>query len=356
MSAPGNFALVAHGPIFIGTILNVCLYGISIAQTYMYMQTYKKDRVWMKILVGFIFLADTLNAVFDVEYTYSSLVLHYNDPEAIQKATWVFATDPALTSIVGTTVQLFFAWRVMVLTRSYVATGLLVVGSIISCLGGIATSIAIGIIPEWEMFQKFEVPVIIWLTVSALVDTSITGIMVWHLRKSKRGFKHSNDMLDRIIRLTVQTGLITSLWAVVDLIVFLSIPTGLHLIFNFPLSKLYSNSLLSSLNSRQGWKLNTDSEEATSAAAMNGNTSRRPADMVTFGSVPMRPEVFIDVESHEMVHVDDKMIMDSDKTLVSGASTPSTAYGPNGPPSRPTRGRPVSSLISNPAAAAITKG
>ena len=66
-------------------------------------------------------------------------------------------------------------------------------------------------------------------------------------------------------------------------------------------------------------------------------------------------QVYIDVESHEMVHVDDKMLMDNDKTLVSGASTPSTAYGPNGPPSRPTRGRPVSSLISNPAVA-VTKG
>ncbi|KZV73839.1 hypothetical protein PENSPDRAFT_574044 [Peniophora sp. CONT] len=277
MSAPGNFALVAHGPIFIGTILNVCLYGISIAQTYVYIQTYKKDRAWMKALVGFIFLADTLNAVFDVEYTYSSLVLHYNDPAAIQKATWGEFPSAFRPNIIGTMVQLFFAWRVKVLTRSYIATGLLVLGAIISCLGGIATSIAIGIVPVWTEFQRFEVPVIVWLTVSAIVDTSITGVMVWHLRKSKRGFKHSNDVLDRIIRLTVQTGLITSLWAIIDLIVFLSIPTGTHLIFNFPLSKLYSNSLLSSLNSRQGWKMGgADSEDVTSGGGMmNGNTSRR---------------------------------------------------------------------------------
>ena len=34
-------------------------------------------------------------------------------------------------------------------------------------------------------------------------------------------------------------------------------PTGLHLIFNLPLSKLYTNSLMSSLNSRAGWKYGT---------------------------------------------------------------------------------------------------
>ena len=31
-------------------------------------------------------------------------------------------------------------------------------------------------------------------------------------------------------------------------------PTGLHLAFNLPLSKLYTNSLMSSLNSRTGWQ------------------------------------------------------------------------------------------------------
>ncbi|KAI0322364.1 hypothetical protein OF83DRAFT_797809 [Amylostereum chailletii] len=359
-----NFAKVAHGPIFIGTILNVVLYGISIAQTYIYLTTYKRDRLWMKLVVGVVFLADTLNAVFDIEYTYNSLVNHYNDPAAIQKANWVFATgaflhlglstsahvfplirhtpffliesnaarssppDPAMTSIIGTIVQLFFAWRVKVLTGSNITVAILVVGAVISCLGGIATSIAIGIVPRWLEFQKFEIPVIIWLTVSALVDTTITAIMVWHLRKHKRGFKLSDDLLDKIIRLTVQTGMLTSVWAIVDLCVYLSIPTGIHLIFNLPLSKLYSNSLLSSLNSRAGWKYATNSEETSST----GGQSRRP-DVVTFGSTAIRPEVYIDVESHEMMHVDDK----PNNKMLSESSSPSSIPTPRvGGGGRPT--------------------
>jgi len=335
MSDGQNFAKIAHGPILIGTFINVALYGISVAQTYIYLQTYKKDRLWMKLVVGLVFIADTLNAVFDVEYTYNSLVNHYDDPAAIQKANWVFATDPAMTSIIGTIVQLFFAWRVKVLTGSYITVGALVVGSIISCLGGIATSIAIGIVPMWLDFQRFKIPVIIWLTVSALVDSTITVIMVWHLRKHKRGFKSSDDILDKLIRLTVQTGLITSVWAIVDLAVYLSIPTGIHLIFNFPLSKLYSNSLLSSLNSRAGWKYQSSSEVTSES---NGGTSRRPADIVTFGSVPIRPEVYIDVESHEMRHVDDKA--GDDKTLNSDGSSPDIARGPT------PRTRPPSAVMS----------
>lgn len=137
-----------------------------------------------------------------------------------------------------------------------------------------------------------------------------------------------------------------------------------------------------------------DSEDVTSGVGLSGNTSRRVrpslscCDLFTdavhtarghgdfrFSSYAPRgtrsasvsvlstisltsiraAQVFIDVESHEMVHVDDKMLMDDNKELVSGASTPSTAYGTNVPPSRPARGRPVSSVISNPAVA-VTKG
>ncbi|KAI0036513.1 hypothetical protein K488DRAFT_40942 [Vararia minispora EC-137] len=312
--------LLSHGPILIGTILNTVLYGISIAQTSSDrcpLSTYHRDKLWMKLIVLLVFVADTMNAVFDVEYTYNSLINHYNDPAAIQKANWALVDHRSPQSIVGTIVQLFFSWRVKVLTGSNIAVACLVVGSIISCLGGIATSIAIGIVPMWQEFQRFEIPVIIWLTISALVDSTITIIMVWHLRRHKRGFKVSDDILDKLIRLTVQTGMITSLWAIVDLVVFLAIPTGLHLIFNFPLGKLYSNSLLSSLNSRAGWKYNSNSEDISS---MGGQLSRRP-DMVTFGSVPIRPEVYIDVESHEMAHVDDKT---DGKTLRSNGSSPDT--------------------------------
>ena len=39
-----------------------------------------------------------------------------------------------------------------------------------------------------------------------------------------------------------------------------------HLAFNLPLAKLYTNSLMSSLNSRAGWKFNTESARERSTA------------------------------------------------------------------------------------------
>ena len=47
--------------------------------------------------------------------------------------------------------------------------------------GGIGTSIAVGMIPEFVHFQKFQVIVIIWLAFSAAADVLITASLVWHL-------------------------------------------------------------------------------------------------------------------------------------------------------------------------------
>ncbi|EEB95343.1 hypothetical protein MPER_05698, partial [Moniliophthora perniciosa FA553] len=109
--------------------------------------------------------------------------------------------------------------------------------------------------------------VLVWLVGQCVADVAITLILVEYLwvvvffflfslanpicrRKHKTGFHSSDQLVDRIIRMTVQTGLTTSLCAVADLILYLVNPTGLHLIFNFPLAKLYTVSLMSSLNSR----------------------------------------------------------------------------------------------------------
>lgn len=87
-------AEVAHGPMLIGFVFNVLLYGIMIAQVYLYYVTYKKDKNWMKAYVAVLFFADSLNTVFDFVYMYRSLIVHFGDVAFLGKADWVFATGP----------------------------------------------------------------------------------------------------------------------------------------------------------------------------------------------------------------------------------------------------------------------
>jgi len=207
-----------------------------------------------------------------------------------------------MTGIIAASVQLFFAWRVKVVTNSKIATGIVVVCSLISLLSAIGTSIAVGLIPVFTEFVRFEVIVILWLVGAAVADICITIALCYHLQKHKTGFSATDDIVNRIIRLTVQTGAVTAICATIDVIVFCVDNTGTHLIFNVPLSKLYTNSLMSSLNARGGWKFGGSKNESSTG----GVITKRASQAVNLGSVQGRPEVFVHVEQHEMIHVEDK--------------------------------------------------
>ncbi|KAJ4482007.1 hypothetical protein J3R30DRAFT_3851497 [Lentinula aciculospora] len=305
-------AEIAHGPMFIGYSFNIALYGIMITQVYLYFNSFKKDHLWLKTLVAGLLLADTINAIFDAVYLYESLIIHFGNIEYLGNATWVFATDPAMTALIAGTVQLFFAWRVKVLTTKWWMVFIVILASLTGLVGGLVTAYEVGVTPHFVDFRSFKWSVIMWLAGECFADLLITSVLVWHLavpscniqRKHKTGFQTSDQLVDRIIRLTVQTGLITALCATLDLIFFLIDPTGTHLIFNFPLAKLYTNSVMSSLNSRGAWNYSTPSSQhklgdslPTNIITTGENSLRRTHDNLR----PISPSrVYVHVESHEM--------------------------------------------------------
>ncbi|KAL1738480.1 hypothetical protein HDZ31DRAFT_50927, partial [Schizophyllum fasciatum] len=262
-----------------------------------------RDPRLIRSFVLFLFIGDTLHTVFTMAYVYISLVKHFGDAQYLATATWVFSTDPALTGIIGGTVQMFFAWRVKLLTGNIVVALIIALLSVATVLCGIATSIGCGIVMYFIDFQKFSVVVIIWLVGSSVSDILITASLVYHLRNHKTGFKSTDTRVDKIIRLTeTRAGMITCVWAFADLLVYLLDPVPWHLMLNFPLSKLYTNSLMSSLNSRRGWNY-SESKPATSQPISAEGRGR--TDVVDFTGG--RSEVFVQVESHEMVdQVDSK--------------------------------------------------
>ncbi|KAJ7573974.1 hypothetical protein C8J56DRAFT_980396 [Mycena floridula] len=251
---PLGAAEVAHGPLLIGLTVNVLLYGIMLVQSYLYVKTYFKDPLWIRCYVWVLLLVDTLNTGFLFVYLYNSVIRCFADDTALTTANWVFATDPAMTAIIGSMVQLFFAWRISVLRVRHWVVFFTISCAIIGFLAGTSTSVAIGFVPEFSLFQRFRAAVIVWLLSAACGDIVITWTMVNYLRDHRTGYAATDDRIEQIIRLTIQTGMLTAVWSIVDLCVYLGDPTGMHLAFNLPLSKLYSNSLMSSLNARGGWR------------------------------------------------------------------------------------------------------
>ncbi|KAI5896768.1 uncharacterized protein SCHCODRAFT_01151025 [Schizophyllum commune H4-8] len=282
-----NPAHAAHGPMLLGTFFNCILYGISITQTYLYWNSFsKKDAWYISSFVAFLFAADTVHTGFTIGYMYNCLINNFGNGNFLAKADWLFSTDPALTGIIGGTVQIFFAWRVKILTGNIWLALVIVACSAASLLAGIGTAIACGIVPMFADFLKFKVVVALWLAASSVSDVLITITLVYHLRQHRTGFVSTDSHVDRIIRLTVQTG-----------------EPDMHLMLNFALSKLYTNSLMSSLNGRKGWQY-SDSKQETSGMTQSRERGTRRTDVVNLSGA--RPEVFVQVESHAMVDMVDE--------------------------------------------------
>ncbi|CAK5284082.1 unnamed protein product, partial [Mycena citricolor] len=277
-------AEVAHGPMFIGLFLNVLLFGMVILQTHTYFTTvWRKDSRWIHSFVLLVLLLDTLNTFFDFAYLYMALVVHFGegDLQYLQSATWLFMTDPIMTASIACLVQIFMGWRVYLPTRNIVWCGVVItVMALAGLAGGLgavelltSTTAVEGLRrPQFQQFQAAKPYVITWLACEVVADILIASILVVQLN-SDRAAGLANEVIHRgnvaqdlrepMLLWTTSSPcrykpdrspacLLSWTSAFISLLAQ-EFPNCSHLAFNFPLCKLYTNTLLSSLNSRRGW-------------------------------------------------------------------------------------------------------
>ncbi|KAG6835281.1 hypothetical protein H0H93_003168 [Arthromyces matolae] len=105
------------------------------------------------------------------------------------------------------------------------------------------------------MFHDFEpnfTGVTETIVVAVAGDVVIAGALCFFLHRSRTGFKKSNTMITKLILFAVSAGVLTSICCIACLIAILVWPSTLIYVgFYFLLGKLYTNSLLATLNARQ---------------------------------------------------------------------------------------------------------
>ncbi|KAH9915947.1 uncharacterized protein BXZ73DRAFT_106013 [Epithele typhae] len=249
------------GPLFIAVVVDIFFFGIIVSQSFMYFTTFKRDPKWMKILVTLVLILDTVNSCFDDTGVYVPIVLHFGDFADVLITGWACHMNPAVTGIVASLVQGFYAWRVHVIAQNRWIVGAICTLSFVQLLGGIGTSIAATRVPYIPDFISFQSIAIVWLASAVVADVLITATLVYYLRSRRTGMEFTDTTIDKITRLTIETGLLTSVWATTDLLVYLTVLESVHLFFNFTLSKLYTFSLLTSLIARHALQDDGPSED-----------------------------------------------------------------------------------------------
>ncbi|TNY17414.1 hypothetical protein DMC30DRAFT_120475 [Rhodotorula diobovata] len=275
------------GAFLIGTILGVFLAGVTSVQAYTYFSWFgKTDRKLISGVVVTLLVIDLFHTAISVYTIYLWTVTHYGDIAFLVKCPWSFTWDPFLTGLVAFIVQLFYAWRVFVVSRrSWCIPAVIGVLSLLSFAFAIGSTWTIyRLDSEFARFGEFRYGVAIWLLSAAVADILITGSLITYLRQAiKSDYQHSSPIVDRIIRCTVETNGITAVFAIIDAALFVALPQdSWHVLPNLSLVKLYFNGLLVSLNSR---KVVEQSQGSGSDKASPFGTPA-PGYTATFGSVP----------------------------------------------------------------------
>ncbi|KAJ7184941.1 hypothetical protein C8R46DRAFT_1209139 [Mycena filopes] len=299
------------GPLLIGVLLNAILFGVMVVQAFIYYHRYRSDRPWFRYLVLYLVIIETANLVCDVGLIYEPLIVRYATLGALITSPIMLRVDAVLTVLISTPIQLFIAWRLFVVTNSKILPVIISILAIISFGGGIAVTTLVTIHPAFASFPSFHPAVLTWLVSTTACDVLLTASLAYSLWTRKTNIASTDTYINKIIRraflpfplplplslsppfllyappqlqltrarptVTVQTGLITATAAILDmLLTILSTDTSLNFIFDFPLSKLYTNALISTLNARP-WREDSLRHDAPNALFEPSAGAGRPS-------------------------------------------------------------------------------
>ncbi|KAJ3932852.1 MAG: hypothetical protein NXY57DRAFT_1001081 [Lentinula lateritia] len=271
------------GAAYIGVLVAGFLLGLSCLQAYIYFSE-QNDNRGIRFLVGLVVFFDFVHQALISHTVYYYLILNYANPSALSLAVWY-----AEVLFNG-----FTAFCVQSNSNVWV-TGIVVSLVLAEFAFGIIALVRVSTFVELAADLKE-----LSITVNALAaagDVLIAGILTLLLQKSKTGFQRSDTMLNKLTMFAVNTGALTSLCAVASLISILAAPnTFIYISFFFCMGRLYTNSLLATLNARSKIRNAGDNVQTTSGQnfSFSFKSFTKPSSFVSYSSKPGEISIQID--------------------------------------------------------------
>jgi len=252
MSLPPPSLDKTFGAAFCGLLVTSFLYGITSFQTYVYLRTFPKDGPRLKLLVWALWILDTVHTASASHCVYWYVITNYSNPSALDEGIWSLFLSLGLNVIIAFVVQCFFTKRVWALGRSKIFT------TIVAII--VLAHVVFGLMTMSEMFIKHRLSRLSEITLFPVTpfgvaavgsDIVIAAALCYYLHNVRTGVRSTEHLIDTLMIYAVERCLLTSLFAIVEIICFSALPgTLIYLAIDFFMGKLYANSLLATLNSR----------------------------------------------------------------------------------------------------------
>ncbi|KAF8890072.1 hypothetical protein BD779DRAFT_1799564 [Infundibulicybe gibba] len=224
------------GALSIGVLISTCLFGVVTVQTHIYSSRFPKDPKWLRILVPVVWCLELGHTIAVCHMLYTTTVTQYGQPQLLDIPPQSLDVAILLSGFIGPIEQGWFAHRIHKFSKSLYLPLFCVSLSALRFIGS----------EHWTwLFMSI-------LVVGACNDVLLAASLCYFLKKWRRsGFERTARLIDHLILWTIETGLVTSVGAVALLVFFLTMHDNFAWIGMFTIiAKLFSNSLLASLNAR----------------------------------------------------------------------------------------------------------
>ncbi|KAK0450191.1 hypothetical protein EV421DRAFT_1899708 [Armillaria borealis] len=251
----------------INNTFGAMLIGALVTMTYFYFTTYPQDSPRIKYFVGLIWGLDTVHVVFMCHTMHHYLIAGFGDPAYLVEGTWSLFSSIMINVIISFLVQCFFALRIHGLCpKPYKWWITSVIGSMVFahlCFGiGEITVVSdhfsannrwiwqkLFVRKEFSRLNEVNYVAVLPFAITAILSDLLIALgLCFLLRRSRTNFANTDYIIKILVRYAITRCLLTSLMAVVETI----LATSFHsFAIDFVIGKIWSNSLLASLNSRR---------------------------------------------------------------------------------------------------------
>ncbi|KAJ7342860.1 hypothetical protein DFH08DRAFT_873681, partial [Mycena albidolilacea] len=248
-----------------GTQANWALLATLTVQVYTFNTRFPNERGCIKMLVYTVFPLELAQTGVSSHYAYWVLALGWGNTTVLEILPWSCLATPIFTGITAALVQIFFAWRIYLLMRKTVwACVVTAVVVLLALTQGVTILFVVAQFAHATAFSnvmRIMVGVKSWLIVAAVCDVFITTTLIIIFLQYRTQMppeeRRTDTFMVKLMLNTVETGAVTSVTALIYLVLFLLYPESNIEETPYVLSAKYANVLLFTLNVRRFWSNHT---------------------------------------------------------------------------------------------------
>ncbi|KIK24408.1 hypothetical protein PISMIDRAFT_678274 [Pisolithus microcarpus 441] len=245
------------GSLLIGGLVAAMLYGVTTLQTYVYYMHYSEDASTVKFLVGAVWILDTLHVAFMCHILYYYLITNYGVLTSLEYDVWSFPASLLVNLLVVIVVQCFFTHKIYhlcPLRAKWLVTAPIILLLVAHFGFGIETTVLMLVNKDVSVIKQIRFYAATpfaatFVLIEVLITTSLCILL--YDSGTRTTFSSTKRILTTLIIYVVNRCILVLLVALAEFVTTLELQSTWSTGLDFNLGKLYANSLLASLNTRQ---------------------------------------------------------------------------------------------------------